>query len=137
MDVSALAVEIQTQELGRRINALLQLLHETCIGQEVGPLVALVCNKVCFFLKPPSHKVVNPSTMSGPQVIAEANPVPVKKLGYELVRTATLSVNDWEAVATGLKVDINDRKVTPGLGVIHHSCIYLLFFTPYCIGRSC
>lgn len=46
MDVSALAVEIQTQELGRRINALLQLLHETCIGQEVGPLISLVCNKV-------------------------------------------------------------------------------------------
>lgn len=46
MDISALAAEIQSQELGRRINALLQLLHETCIGQEVGPLVTLTCNKV-------------------------------------------------------------------------------------------
>ncbi len=46
MDISALAAEIQSEELGRRINALLQLLHETCIGQEVGPLVTLTCNKV-------------------------------------------------------------------------------------------
>ena len=52
------------------------------------------------------------------QVVAEANPVPVKKLGYELVRAATLSVNDWEAVATGLKVDINDRKVRKACSVI-------------------
>lgn len=62
-------------------------------------------------MMPHALRMRAPVTSPHLQVVAEANPVPVKKLGYELVRAATLSVNDWEAVATGLKADINDRKV--------------------------
>jgi hypothetical protein len=45
-DVVGLANDLQSTELGRRINALLQLLHEICSGQEVGALTSVVCTKV-------------------------------------------------------------------------------------------
>ncbi len=78
------------------------------------------------------------------QVVAEPNSVPVKKLGYELVRTAMLSVNDWEAVSVGLKADIIDRKVgfvcvvcVVCVCVFHvfyvcHVCVFSLCFSSLC-----
>lgn len=46
MDIAGLAKELQADDLGRRINSLLQLLHEICSGQEVGALISVVCTKV-------------------------------------------------------------------------------------------
>ncbi|KAK9845774.1 hypothetical protein WJX81_002133 [Elliptochloris bilobata] len=82
--MAAFRADLEADEPQRQATALLQLLNAVAGGRDVAGSVAYACQGI----------------VRGPAAPA------VKRLAYELVRTAPLADGDWEHVGEGLKTDL-------------------------------
>jgi len=82
--MAAFRADLEADEPQRQATALLQLLNAVAGGRDVASAVAYACQGI----------------VRGPAAPA------VKRLAYELVRTAALADADWEHVGEGLKTDL-------------------------------